>query len=106
MNKLLDSSSSEYDSSTGSQPIPKAKEEDETDAFRGIEFDYISESKTPPKMENEKTEQGMKTYSLSIIKRYVWNVGMKNKKWQIQFIIMLGYNFGMEYRLKVYYPQN
>ena len=60
MNKLLHSSSSEYDSSAGSQPIAKAKEEDETDAFRGIEFDYISESKTPSKMEDEKIVQGMK----------------------------------------------
>ena len=64
MNRLLDSSSSEYDSSVGSQPIPKAKKEDETNAFRGIEFDYISESKTPKKVEDEKTKQGMKTYSL------------------------------------------
>ena len=54
MNKLLESSSSEYDSSAGSQPIPKAKEKDETDSFRGI--DYISESKTPPQMEDEKIE--------------------------------------------------
>ena len=69
MNKVLESSSSEYDSSAGSKPIRKAKEEDETDASRGI--DYISESKTPPQMEDEKTEQGMKTYSLSIFKRYV-----------------------------------
>ena len=89
MNKLLDSSSSEYDSSAGSQPIPKVKEQDETDTFRGIEFDYISESKTPPKMEDEKTEQGMKTYSLSIFKRYVWNVDMKNKNGKSNSVLCL-----------------
>ena len=72
MNKLLESSSSEYDSSAGSRPIPKAKEEDETDAFRAIEFDNKNESKTPLKMEDEETEQGMNTYiySLPILKTY------------------------------------
>ena len=87
MNKLLESSSIEYDSSAESQPIPKAKEEDETDAFRGI--DYISESKTPPQMKEEKTEQGMKTYSLSIFKRYVWNIGMKNKNGKSNSLLCL-----------------
>ena len=72
MNKLLYSSSSEYDSSCGSQPKPKAKEADETDAFRPIEFDNKSESKTPLKMEDEETKQGLNTYiySLLILKTY------------------------------------
>lgn len=56
MNKLLDSSSSEYDSSAGSQPLT-TKEADETDAFKEIEANDTKRMKTSS--ENEKRQQSM-----------------------------------------------
>ncbi|WJZ90087.1 hypothetical protein VitviT2T_009260 [Vitis vinifera] len=57
MNKLLDSSSSEYDSSAGSQPLT-TKEADETDAFKEIEANDTKRMKTSS--ENEKRQQKKK----------------------------------------------
>ncbi|RVX20741.1 hypothetical protein CK203_002539 [Vitis vinifera] len=59
MNKLLDSSSSEYDSSAGSQPL-KTKEPDETDAFKEIEANDTKRMKTSSSTENEKRQQKKK----------------------------------------------
>lgn len=58
MNKLLDSSSSEYDSSAGSQPLT-TKEADETDAFKEIEANDTKRMKTSSSTENEKRQQSM-----------------------------------------------
>ncbi|KAJ9696071.1 hypothetical protein PVL29_008362 [Vitis rotundifolia] len=61
MNKLLDSSASEYDSSAGSQPF-KTKEPDETEPLKEIhEANDTNGMKTSSSTENEKSNQKKKT---------------------------------------------
>ncbi|KAJ9696076.1 hypothetical protein PVL29_008365 [Vitis rotundifolia] len=79
MNKLLDSSSSEYDSSAGNQPVPlKTMELDERKAFKEIVANDTNGIKISSGTENKKREQEKKTDEMAKKETPILLIAAKN----------------------------